>query len=219
MIWVYLQTHFHKMLHYINISDAPYNKHNKPRMVNKLQHLQIIPNFENSHVKTASIWLSKDRIKILSKCLPEIVCIILTIDDFTVPRLIRPAKHFQIQSVKIYSMMISNEIIHSHDFLPLPILAILCSLVLVRSFSSGFLFEVHSSVESVSKEMAGAGFGTLLLLSLDMEEVACRTTLPRRECFSSSNSGLLSEYNSTCRTGSPSELQHVQHAESSTLKI
>lgn len=111
------------------------------------------------------------------------------------------------------------QIIYSHDFLPLPILAMLCSLVLVRSFSSGFLLEVHSSVESVSKEMAGAWLGTVLLLSRDMAEVACRTTLPRKECLSSSSSGLLSEYSSTWRTGSWSDLQHVQHAENNTLKI
>lgn len=111
------------------------------------------------------------------------------------------------------------EIIHSHNFLPLPILAILCSRVLARSFSSGFLFEVHSSVESVSKEMAGAWLGILLFLSRDMVEVACRTTLPRKECLSSSNSGLLSEYSSTCWTGSLLDLKHVQHAENNTLKI
>lgn len=44
---------------------------------------------------------------------------------------------------------------HSQDFLVRPILAMLASLTLTRSLSSGVLLEVHSTVESVSKEMAG----------------------------------------------------------------
>ncbi|KAK5858997.1 hypothetical protein PBY51_003096 [Eleginops maclovinus] len=96
----------------------------------------------------------------------------------------------------------------------------LCNFVLLRSFSSVFLLEVHSSVESVSKEMAGPWIGAPVLpLSRDTEEVVCSTTRPRRECLSSSNSGLLSEYKSACCPAFPLESQHVQHAENNTLKI
>lgn len=41
------------MLHYINISDSPYNTLNKPRMAKKLQNLQIIPKFERINAKKA----------------------------------------------------------------------------------------------------------------------------------------------------------------------
>lgn len=82
----------------------------------------------------------------------EIFCIILTITNFnSLLELVHPAKKVKANPIEKWF-----KIIYSHDFLPLPILAMLCSLVLVRSFSSGFLLEVHSSVESVSKEMAGA---------------------------------------------------------------
>ncbi|TNN86792.1 hypothetical protein EYF80_002975 [Liparis tanakae] len=83
------------------------------------------------------------------------------------------------------------------------------------SFLMRFLFEVHSSVESVSKEMAGPWFGTPLPLSRDMEEVFCRATLPQSECLSSSNSGLLSEYKFIC---CPAFAPGSQHAENNTLK-
>lgn len=66
LIRVYLQKRFHKMLHYMNISESSYNTLNKPRMAKKMQHLQIIPKCEHTNVQKARTTLN------LSHVLPEI---------------------------------------------------------------------------------------------------------------------------------------------------
>ncbi len=53
LIWLYLQKHFHKKLHYSNISASLSRTPIKPRMINQLHHLQIIPKSQLIHIKSS----------------------------------------------------------------------------------------------------------------------------------------------------------------------